>query len=120
MLINLYYLFKSGMSLSYILTLGSQGIFEETNAMSEVSFVSNFGYFMVIPWLYILYYSENPILKLFITALTFVLYLVRGFRFIIIVMVIAIALCYYRKKRSHPRFRWRLEEPWRSLQSSAQ
>ena len=102
MLINLYYLFKSGMSLSYILTLGSQGIFEETNAMSEVSFVSNFGYFMVIPWLYILYYSENPILKLFITALTFVLYLVRGFRFIIIVMVIAIALCYYRKKRSHP------------------
>lgn len=25
-----------------------------------------------------------------------------------------------QKKRSHPRFRWRLEEPWRSLQSSAQ
>lgn len=102
MLINLYYLLRSGMSLSYIISLGSQGLFTETGEMSDVSFVSNFGYFMVIPWLYILHYSHCKILKLGITFFTFVLYLVRGFRFIIVIMVIAFALCYYRKKMKRP------------------
>jgi len=103
MLINLYSLIKNGMSISYIFSLGQGGSYKINENLSNISFISNFGYFMVIPWLYILHYSNRKILKLIITFITASLYLIRGFRFIIIIMVLAFILCYYRKKKRHPK-----------------
>lgn len=102
MIINLYFLISSGMSLSYIFSLGQSGEFNITDNMSTLAFVSNFGLFMVIPWLYILYYSNNSIVKFVISFITISIYFIRGFRFIIIIMIIARVLCYYREKKRYP------------------
>ncbi len=102
LLINLYFLLKGGMDLSYIFSLGLSGTFNLNGSMDNASFISNFGYFMVVPWLYILYYSDSKIFKFIITFITGMVYLIRGFRFIIIIMALSYILCYYRKKRKHP------------------
>lgn len=102
MVVNLYFLLRSGMNLTYIFSLGQGGEFNLTGSMSDLGFISNFGLFMVIPWLYILYYSNNKMLKIGITFITTAIYFIRGFRFIIVIMIIARALCYYREKRKHP------------------
>jgi len=102
--ITLFFLFKTGRSLSYILTLGFRG--EKTSASElSVNFLENISYGMSTFWLYICNTSKSKMLKFGIGFLTVTAYLIRGFRFVIVIMLVAYFIMYYTKKGKKPKIR---------------
>ena len=104
--VSLLYIIFSGKSLMYILTLGFNG--EASNNVSDESsfkFLINFSYCLIGLWLYILNYSNNRIFRVFVTVMTAIIYLIRGTRFIVVLMAMSYFVFYYFKNRRYPKVR---------------
>lgn len=91
-----------GRSLSYILSIGSSGQINQVTNETSVAFLVNFSYSLVVPWLYICFQSRNKLLKCFMTMAMITLYIVCGWRFIIVIMGLAFATIYYVQKNKRP------------------
>lgn len=102
-IITIFYMLSTGSSIIQILTIGSKASKTEVINTSVLGFLSNFSYCLIIPWLYICYLGKNTILKLIISYLTVGVYVIRGFRFIIIIMAISFIIVYYRKRMKLPK-----------------
>lgn len=88
----------------------SLGILHPQNELtafdSNVKFLMKLAYFMIIPWVYILYFDRNKSLKVIITFLMFLHFIAIGSRIIIIVCAASILLLPYvasRKSISFPK-----------------
>ena len=103
-LFSLIFLFSTGRSLLYILTVGGNGTIEADANGSLLGFISNFSYSLIMPCVLILFLAKNKILKIIIFYLTITVYLVRAFRYIVIIMLVSIAITYFKRKEKTPSF----------------
>lgn len=103
-LISLFYLIKTGRGLSYILTLGLAGQKVETAEFS-IGFLENISYCMIGFWLYFCVVSKNKFLKIVLAFFTATAYLIRGFRFVVIIMFMAYAIVHYTRNNRRPKTR---------------
>lgn len=101
-ILSMLYLAGIGRNPIYVLTIGSKGIVQSTSIGGLLGFISNFSYCMIIPYIYIFFFSKNTFFKLIIGYLTLTVYLARGFRFIIIIMFASLIVAYYRNKKKKP------------------
>ena len=101
-LISLYYLKATGRGFSYILTLGMVGNKTESSEMS-LGFLENFSYCMIGFWLYICLFSKSRILKFVLAFLTATAYMIRGFRFVVIIMLISFIIMKYTTENKRPK-----------------
>ena len=100
---NMVYILLAGINIKYFLTLGSSGsitIGETSNSL--VGFLSVISYGMISSYLYIFYYSNSKLLKGILFYLMFASFLIRGFRFIIVAMVVAPLFFVYLKEKKRP------------------
>lgn len=104
LLIALFYEVKiEGRGFAYILSIGQIGsISDSSTSETPLAFLINFAYSMVIPWVYILYWSRNNILKVGTTIMMIALYTVCGFRFILVIMALTALTVYYIKNKKRP------------------
>lgn len=103
-LIGMWYEQKAlGRSPLYILTLGGLG---ENNAgvatVSSVNFLLNFSYSCILPWLYIMYLGKNKLAKIVITYCMVMLYVVCGWRNVIIIVALSYIVVYYMNLNRRP------------------
>lgn len=102
---NMVYILSSGINITYVLTLGSSGsttIGETSNSI--LGFIGMISYGMISSYLYIFYYSNSKILKGILFYLMFATYLIRGFRFIIVAIIVAPLIFMYIKEKKRPSF----------------
>lgn len=93
-----------GRSLSYMLTIGSAGqINDMTASQTPLSFLVNFTYSLIIPWLYILFRERLVLPKIITSVLMLLIYIVCGWRFIIVIMLLSAACVYYVSHNKRPR-----------------
>lgn len=93
-----------GISISYILSVGLSGNVDATNITTPLSFIVNFSYSLIIPWIYIFFVSRNKFLKIGITFLMIALYIICGYRFILVIMVLAYLVVHFTLKKKNPKF----------------
>lgn len=103
-ILTLVHLFSKGNNLIQILSIGKVKAENTYGANSLMGFISNFSFCMIIPWLYICFFSKSKVLKIVITYLTLTAYIIRGFRYIIVIMGISLIITYYRKRKKTPTF----------------
>lgn len=99
--INIYYLLSSGRSISYILSfgfLGEQNDSSTTNAL----FLTDIGYMIIGSWIYIWFYEKKKAFAIISFILSIAVFYIRGFRFIVIIMLIAVITSYYLSRRKKP------------------
>lgn len=100
---NMIYILSTGINVTYVLTLGSSGnttIGETSNSM--LGFIGMISYGMISSYLYIFYYSNSKLLKGILFYLMFSSYLIRGFRFIIVAIIVAPLFFIYIKEKKRP------------------
>lgn len=107
MILGFWFQYKvRGMSFQYILSLGTRGTFSTQNTTnSSINFVLNFSYSSIVPWLYFLFYYKNKILSFFTTFCMLTLYIVCGWRNVVIIMGLAFLCLYYIKNNKRPGFK---------------
>lgn len=105
-LASIVYLLQTGKSLIYIFTLGQSGEISTTNDNVAMKFLTNFGYAMVTGCLYIFYYEKRKPLKYGVIVLTMLMYLLRGFRFIMVALALALAAMHCIREKRRPKLRW--------------
>lgn len=92
-----------GMSFQYILTLGSGGTFDKSNTIdSSVNFILNFSYSTIVPWLYFVFYYKSNIVKVITTFCMVTLFIVCGWRNVIIIMGLAAVCVFFVKNNKRP------------------
>ncbi|MDN5372922.1 MAG: hypothetical protein PWR19_1968 [Carnobacterium sp.] len=98
------YLITKGFNLSYILTLGTGGnLLDQSNGSGTLlGFLSMFGYMCVTLWLLIVVFSKSLVLKGLTGILTLLILIFQGFRFIIVIMILAPIIYYYIKIGKRP------------------
>lgn len=101
--LSLVYLFKTGRSLSYILTLGNDGT--KTDEKTDLLFLSNFSLCMIVPVIYIFKFQKKKLLFLIPLFLTFAIFYVRGFRIFIMIMIVGLFLFYFKSNSKRPSFK---------------
>ena len=96
------FLATMGHSVIYMLTFGQLGSVTNNNQLfgTQLGFLSMLTYAMVVPWLYLFLTLKNKLWIIILTTTTLSIYFVLGFRFIIIIMVMApIIFKYLHKKK---------------------
>ena len=88
--LGLYFMLRDGYSLSYVLSLGSEGVRNDPTQGQAALFLNDISYCSVGFWIYICCISRNKLLIAITGFLSFALFYIRGFRFIVIIMIIAI------------------------------
>lgn len=98
---NLYLIMTSGKSLRYILTLGFGNVTNNVSSTVSVGFLGVIAYSMISSYLYIFELSNNRLVKIILFYLMAVTFMVRGFRFILIAVILSplIFVCLEKKKR---------------------
>jgi oligosaccharide repeat unit polymerase len=105
-IISIAIVISSGKSIIYILSLGSNASYIVQKAVySDMLFLINIGYSLLVPWLFICAYSKSKTVKIIISYLLFVLFFSYGWRFIIYIMAIAYAIVYFRANNKRPTFK---------------
>jgi len=103
LLSSLIYLMGFGQSILYILSFGFGGTVQKNLiGGSSLAFLGVFSNAMVVPWMYLIINTRSITLRLLITFLTASIYFVIGFRFIIVIMIIAPIVYYYLKHQKRP------------------
>ncbi len=100
-LLSLVYHLLVGRSFVYVLSLGRFGGGAGVRDVS-FKFLINVSYSMIPCLLYIYCYSKNKLINLIVTYLTVSVYIVQGFRFILIVFAVSVLSLYYIPKRKRP------------------
>ena len=98
---HLYYIASSGKSVLYILLLGMGNHEAEMTEASSLAFLGVVAYAMLPSYLYILKYATSKIMKILLLYLMAATFIVRGFRFILIAIILApiIFICLDKNKR---------------------
>lgn len=101
LLSSFLYLSSFGQNIAYILSFGLIGSVSANNHVLNVpvSFLSIFTYAMVVPWLYLVLNAKNKLIKIIITLMTLSIYFVLGFRFILLIMIVAPLIFIYLNKK---------------------
>lgn len=100
---NIIYLLSEGKNILYILTLGGNGTVDtEKLNTSAFSFLGVVSYGMLSAYLYVYQYSNSKLIKLILFYLMISSFLIRGFRFIIVAVIIAPIIFNYLKKEARP------------------
>lgn len=100
----MYYIF-SGRDPLTSLTLGLFGSSEDTgislrNIDSSVKFLMKLAFIMIIPWIYIMHFDKNKLLKIIISALMFMHFIAMGSRYVLVVCAVSVfALPYLSEKK---------------------
>lgn len=95
-----------GMSLSYILSLGLFGSYSLENTRStSLNFLLNFSYSAIVPWLYFMFLSKSRFLKLGMSFVMLTLFIVCGWRNVIIVMLLSMVVLHYTSIEQRPKFK---------------
>ena len=96
----LLYLITSGKNLAYIFSLGKSGLASDDTTSGSAA-LTFFAYSMLAPWMYICVYGKNKGYKILLTLLMTIIYVVRGTRIVLLIMISAPILYYYmiREKR---------------------
>lgn len=100
-LLSLVYHLLVGRSFVYVLSLGRFGGGAGVRDVS-FKFLINVSYSMIPCLLYIYCYSKNKLANLIVTYLSISVYIVQGFRFILIVFAVSVLSLYYIPKRKRP------------------
>lgn len=100
-----YEWYAYGISFKYILTLGMVGTVKPPVTDTAIGFLSNFTYSLVIPWLYIMFFSHNKYIKIIITVCTNLLYIMMGARFILIIISLSYIIIYFIINNKRPSFK---------------
>ena len=100
-LLSILYHRLVGRSLLYVLSLGQLG---GGAGVQDVSFkfLINVSYSMIPCILYIYRYSKNKLINAIVTYLTLSVYIVQGFRFILVVFAVSVLSFYYIPRRKRP------------------
>lgn len=103
-LIGMWYELRSlGRSPMYILTLGGMGENNSSQAtVSSVNFLLNFSYSCILPWLYIMFLSKSKAIKFATTYGMLMLYIVCGWRNVVIIVALSYAVVYYMNQNKRP------------------
>lgn len=106
LILSLIYLMSSGLSISYIFTLGIQGEKDISNVSgTPLGFISMFSYSLVSLCLLYNFIGTRKINKIIVTFCTIMIQMIRGFRFIVMILLISHFFMYYIKKRKTPSLR---------------
>ncbi|MFZ7942502.1 O-antigen polymerase [Neobacillus sp. 19] len=102
-LFSLIYILSSGTSLIYIFTIGLAGSVNISNSTdTPLGFLGMFNYSLIPIWLYISHCGKNKLLNYILFYLTFGTFLVRGFRFVLVILIIAPFVFKYLKEGKRP------------------
>lgn len=95
-------LLLSGRSLLYIMSAGAAG----ENVLSVVDpplgFASTFAVLLIPAFMYVFVYGKNKPLKVLLFTLTFTAFLIRGFRYIMIIALFAPVIYSYLRQNKRP------------------
>lgn len=104
-LAHVYYLRSTGKNLAYVLTLGMSRLSAATQQKSIIQFLGVIAYAMLPSYLYIIVFSKQKIWKVVLFYLMAVTFVARGFRFIIVAIIVAPIILYCLMEEKRPRFR---------------
>lgn len=106
-LANLFYLMKGGLNLSYIFSLGQIGNvdIERSSGKSIVGFIGMFGFMMVSSNFYIWRYSKKKYISYLTYGITFIFFVLRGFRFILVIIIMSPLIYYYLRENKKPKIK---------------
>ena len=102
--ISVLFLLLSGKSLAFILTGGLTGNGDLLESRKMLGVLSMFSYCLVGAWMLYFVYGKNKSLKVITFILTVFIYYIRGYRFIIIIFVLAPIVFVYLYKQKRPKF----------------
>lgn len=95
----LFFYFSSGTNPIRALSLGLVGSEQTINSLdSSMKFLMKLAFIMIIPWIYIMKFDKNKILKIIITLLMFLHFFAMGSRYILIVTIVGILILPYITK----------------------
>lgn len=100
--VSYYSLLKRGLSLKYILSLGTND--SSTGDLESIGGLIDVIFFMYIPLLLLDRYMDNKILLTTIRVFAVIPLIVRGNRFFILMYVIPIVIMYYMNRNKRPTF----------------
>lgn len=95
----------SGKDLTYIFTIGSSGFISDEATAGGIAALSFFGYSMIPAWLYICIFEKNKVLVFLLSFLMLCVFIVRGTRIVLLIMLSAPILYYYISKKKRPKTR---------------
>ena len=94
---------STGKSFSYIFTLADSSASEITSS-SDVLFLGVIAHIMLPAYLYIFIISKSKLIKIILFYLMAMTYIIRGFRFILVAVILAPIVLYYLRNKKRPRF----------------
>lgn len=104
LVLSTIYDLSRGISITYLLSYGMLGASGSgTNMNSSLAILGNFSYALIACWLYLLVYSHNIFLKIIVGVMTGSIYFTRGFRFIMMIMILAPIILLYLRKNKRPK-----------------
>ena len=103
LVVSLWFMMHCGYSISYILTLGLSSNAAEQVSYSSLAFLENVIYGLIPLWLYICLLSKSRFMKFITGFIPFAMFMIRGFRFVIVIQIIAAIICYYKVKNKKPK-----------------
>lgn len=102
MAVSYYSLLKRGLSLKYILSLGTND--SSTGDLESIGGLIDVIFFMYIPLLLLDRYMDNKILLITLRVLAAIPLVVRGNRFFMLMYVIPLVVMYYTNRNKRPSF----------------
>ncbi|MCD7784455.1 MAG: oligosaccharide repeat unit polymerase [Oscillospiraceae bacterium] len=93
----------SGKSIAYIFSLGTNGLVADDSTSSGIAALTYFAYSMLAPWLYICICSKSRLLKIITTVTMLCIFIVRGTRIVLLIMITAPILYYYNSRKKRPK-----------------
>lgn len=100
----LLYLITSGKNLAYIFSLGKSGLASDDTTSGSAA-LTFFAYSMLAPWMYICVYGKSKGYKILLTLLMAIIYVVRGTRIVLLIMISAPILYYYTIRKKRPKMK---------------
>lgn len=89
------YLLSIGKTVSYILTLGNQGVLVEASG-GATRFLISFGYLMAFPCIMLFSHCRRKLFLLPILYITLALYYAMGYRFIMLIVIVGCCIMHFR------------------------
>lgn len=93
---------SEGKSFVYIISLGANGYSQTIEESASVGFLGTLAYAMIPSYLYIMELGKSKIIKIVLFYLMAATFIIRGFRFILVAVIISPLLLYYIKKGKRP------------------
>lgn len=100
--LNLFLLISIGYNLTYLFTLGGDGLSKVTGIPDNLRFLFNSGYVLLVPWLFICAYGKKWH-ALIGAYLLFIIFYAYGWRFIIYIVAVSGAIVFYRTRNKQPK-----------------